>query len=246
MKLFQRLIPLALLVGCNDGSPLEPSVPCTGTCVTPFWTNIENFVLTIGDTVRLSARPLTADGLPVAPQWSVATGPVQVDGAGLVRGLAAGRGIIRASANGDPGYVALADLRVVHPDSSGQPFIVMFRDAATGELFSRRQGFTNRDSVDVIINYVLGTTTVTQGAPHVNFEVRGNGQSQCACLVYVSAAVPLPERGKTGFVTYRLHLTEKDPAGFRRMPSGFYDFFVLLPLADGRVLGSETGYPVSF
>jgi hypothetical protein len=243
MKLRIWWTTLAFLAGCGDDLPLSPS-ECTGSCVLPFWTDIENFAMVVGDTVRLRAHPVTVEGHPVVASWSVAMGPLAVNSTGLVEGHSPGRGFIRASAQGDPGYVALADIRVIHPDTSSQPFITQFRDPVTGAFFSRRQeGWTDRDSMDVIINYVLGNTTVTDGPPTVIFEVRGDGRSQCACLVFVSDAIPLPDRGKTGFVTYRFRPRERDAAGLRRLPPGIYDLFVIIPLADGRRLGSETGYP---
>ena len=241
MKTHQSWILLAVLA-CGDDLPLEPT-ECTGSCVLPFWTNIELVALVVGDTMRVSARPMTFDRRSVAPEWSPATGTASVDAAGLVRGNSPGRAFVRASADGEPGYVAQVDVRVIHPDTSSQPFISRFRDARTGEFFSRRDGFSGRDSMDVIINYVLGTTTQTDGPPRVIFEVRGNGQSQCACIAYIADATPIPERGKTGFLTYRFRPNQLDAGGLRRLPPGSYDLFVIIPLADGRELGRDTGYP---
>ena len=92
------------------------------------------------------------------------------------------------------------------------------------------------------VSYVLGRNVVTAGEPHVILQVRRPGTG-----VFVqSRTVPLTERGRGAFVNVEMHITERDASGQRLLPSGSYDLFVLLPLGDGRILGTETGYGVTF
>jgi hypothetical protein len=240
------LVPLGFLMGCGDNLPLSPPPPCTGSCVPEFRINLENLILTTNDTVRLGAQPITADGRAVGIKWAVWFGPLRVDSAGLVTPLAPGKGGIIARASTDSGSVATSEIWVVHPDTSAQPFIAVFRDAATGDTLLRRKGFRGHDSVDITVSYVVGNKTETVGPPFLTFQIRTWVHEYRQSITLSSLAVPLPARGRGAFTTFRVHLTEKTTNGARRFPTGFYDFFILLPLADGTLLGDKTGYPVSF
>lgn len=242
------LLSAGVLTGCGDDAPVGPVIPCTGDCVTEFRIDLENLILTINDTVRLSARPVTADGRQLGTNWSVWFGPLRVDSSGLVTPLAAGRGGILArggEATDYPNFVAQSEILVVDPDTSAQPFIATFQNAATGDTLLRRNGFKGVDSIDIAVSYVIGLQTETLGPPALTFEIRAKAPDGIGPLLS-SKTIPAPVRGKAAFVTFRVNLTERNPDQSRRFPPDFYDFFVVLPLADGRLLGQLTGYPVSF
>lgn len=236
----------ASLTACGENLRLEPSVPCTGGCVPFFRVNIENLALISGDTFRLGAHPITADGREVGTKWSVWYGPLRVDSTGLVTALAPGRGAILARPATDSGSTMGADIWIVHPDTSAQPFLAVIRDAATGDTVRRgRFGYDLPDSVDVSVSYVLGTTTETVGPPALVFEMRTWAHEYRPTTLVYSASIPLPTRGRAAFVTFRVNLAERNPDGTRRYPRGFYNFFVMLPLANGTTLGDRTGYTIS-
>ena len=222
--------------------PIGRPTRCVGTCV-PFVESVtDHLVLTPGDTGRMSARARTADGDPVAIRWRAGNERVAVDAGGLVTALAPGRAWVYAIAAVDSSKAIVPEVWIVDPDTSAQPFITLFRDAATGDTLLRRRGFVGRDSIDVTVSYVLGRSTQTPGAPVALFQLRASG----AVAPLTSTSVPLTQRGRAASFTVRVRLTERDANGARRFPPGFYDLFVLLPLADGRQLGDRTGYPVQF
>ena len=165
-----------------------------------------------------------------------------VDINGLATGLLNGKGLAYAWAPTDTGTLGRSEIWVVSPDTSAQPFIALYRDAATGDTLPYQSSFVGHDSIDVVLSYVLGRTTVTLGAPSLLVQIRKSGVTG----EFFSVSVPAPVRGKGAFVTVRLNLTEKTAGGVRRYPQGGYDLYVLLPLADGRWLGDQTGYPVVF
>jgi hypothetical protein len=210
--------------------------------------NPHHLALAIGDTVRLSGVAMTASGLRIAVDWRAYLGPntsavpVRVDSTGVVTAVSAGEGGVYARAVIDTSKIGGSQIWVAAPDSSVQPFIALYRDAATGDTLNYGVMFTGRDSIDVVVSYVVGRATVTAGAPALLFQIRGPGTAD----IFSSVSVPLPVRGHGTFVTVRVNLGEKTASGARRFPPGHYDFFVLLPLADGRQLGDQTGYGVTF
>lgn len=240
---------LTTLAACGHCvcDPVGPVVPCTGTCIVSVAVNPHHLALTPGDTVRLSGVAITASGLRIAVDWRTYIGPntsavpVRVDSTGLVTAVSAGEGGAYARAVTDTSKIVACQIRVVAPDSSVQPFIALYRDAATGDTLNNGVTFTGRDSIDVVVSYVVGRSTVTAAAPALLFQIRGPGTAD----IFSSVSVPLPVRGRGAFVTVRVNLGEKTATGARRFPPGQYDFFVLLPLADGRQLGDLTGYPVA-
>jgi hypothetical protein len=142
----------------------------------------------------------------------------------------------------DTAKLGVAEIWIVDPDTGGQPFLTGFRDARTREPLNRLDGFAGRDSIALSVSYVLGLSTATPGLPHVVLEIR-RWESN---VVARSKTLPLDVRGRGAMVPFTLFLTEVNAFGQRILPSGVYDLFVLLPLANGEVLGERTGYRISF
>lgn len=236
------LLCSTLALGCGDDAPVGIPEPCVGKCVPYVEINLEDLVLTPGDTVRLRAEARAADGTVSGVQWNSMSPSVSVDAAGLVRAESLGKAHVWARALSDTAKFGVSEIWVVDPDSGGQPFLTGFRDARTGRFLPRWRGFAGYDSITVTISYVLGRSVTTSGEPHVILQVRRPGSD----VIVQSRTVPLTVRGRGAFVDVRMHLTERDASGQRLLPSGSYDLFVLLPLADGRILGTETGYRVFF
>ena len=229
-------------IGCGDDAPVGIPVPCIGKCVPYVDVNLEDLVLTPGDTVQLRAEARAADGTLSDVRWIASSPSVNVDTAGLVKAESLGKTGVWARALIDIEKFGVSEIWVVDPDSGVQPFLTGFRDARTGRFLPRWRGFTGYDSITVTVSYVLGRSVVTSGEPHVIVQVRRPGTG----VVVRSHPLPLTVRGRGAFVDLRLHITERDASGQRLLPSGSYDLFVLLPLADGRILGMETGYGVTF
>ena len=240
-------VTLAALVACGDRAPLgpQPVTPCTGSCVSSFPINPHHYLLAVGDTVRFRAKAKTADGVAVPVAWTAGGGvtnnlPVTIDAGGLARALVPGRGFVYAQApNQDPNTGARAEIWVVSPDTSAQPFIALMRDAATGDTIPYGSVLVGRDSVDVVISYVVGNFTNTRGTPAITLQVRIPG----ALGEVYSEAIPAPVRGRSATATIRLNLRQRTAAGVPVFTQRTYDLYVLLPLADGRNLGDQTGYP---
>jgi hypothetical protein len=186
----------------------------------------------------LEARATAADGRRVGVHWASLNQTLAVDRDGRVTAMAPGRGWIEARPETDSTKLARSEVWVVAPDTSSQPFIAAFLDAVSGTPLVRATGFAGRDSVRLTLSYVLGMKTVTRGAPELLLEVRRPGAS--AALLAITAPIHLRGQGAVAHVT--VPLSASDSTGARRLPPGAYDFFVLLPLVDGRLLGSETGY----
>lgn len=131
----------------------------------------------------------------------------------------------------------------VDPDSSTQPFITLYRNAANGDTLFRRRGFFDVDSIDITISYVAGRLSVLpSGTPSLVFDIRNSGTSN----VLATKLIAITQRGIVVQADVRLRLTEMNANGARRFPAGRYDLFVVMPLAGGRVLGAQTGYPIQF
>jgi hypothetical protein len=249
-----RTVALASLAGVAAGcvkggdAPVgPPPPPCTGTCVPDFAVNPHHLIITVGDTARFVAHPKTADGAKVPISWLgrggiTANMPVSVDANGVATGLLNGKGYVDARSPTDTGTVGRSEIWVVSPDTSAQPFIAVYRDAATGDTLPYLSSFVGHDSIDAVLSYVVGLSTLTLGAPELVVKIR----KPDVVGELFSVSVPAPVRGRGAFATVRLNLTEKDSRGARRYPQGGYDLYVLLPLADGRTLGDQTGYRVVF
>ncbi|MBC8086530.1 MAG: hypothetical protein H7Z40_04650 [Phycisphaerae bacterium] len=235
------LSTLILLAACGimERVPVEP---CTGTCIIDIEAVTDNLLLLPGDAARIWGEARTADGEQVSLRWAAGNSLATVGADGHVTAVAAGRSWTTAIPVSGEMRGTRSDIWIVHPDTSAQPFITLFRNAANGDTLYRRRGFLGVDSIDVAVSYVLGRTTQTLGAPAITFAIRA--WDKPADLA--TTLLPLTERGKVGTVVLRVRLTEKLASGARRFPIGHYNFFLLLPLADGRVLGSGTGYPVQF
>lgn len=242
----------AFVVSCGDGAGtgLEPAVvACVGPCVPSFPVNPHHYLLAVGDTVRLSAHAKTTDGISVPVTWIARGGttnnvPISVDALGLVRGVEAGKGFVDARTVADDPVSGggRSEIWVVSPDTSAQPFIALMRDAHTGDTLRYGSVLVGRDSIDIVLSYVIGNFTNTVGTPTLKLQVRiPNSTTE----VY-SVDVPAPVRGRSATATVRLNLRMKNALGAAVFPSRTYDFYVLLPLADGRVLGDQTGYPAVF
>lgn len=231
-----------LAIGCGDDAPVGIPEPCVGKCVPNVDVNLEDLVLTPGDTVRLRAEARAADGTLSGVQWIALSSSVSVDTAGLVRAESLGKTAVWARALIDTAKFGVSEIWIVDPDSGGQPFLTGFRDSRTGRFLPRWRGFAGYDSITVTVSYVLGRNVATSGEPHVILQVRRPG----AGVIVQSRTVPLTVRGRGAFVDVLMHITERDASGQRLLPSGSYALFVLLPLADGRILGTETGYGVAF
>lgn len=93
MKRFGGALLGALLAGCghlpttSDGVAFLEIIPP------------QSLTLSVGDTVRIVARALDQDGLPVSVtiNWRTPDTTISVDEAGLVTGLAAGPGRVQAA-----------------------------------------------------------------------------------------------------------------------------------------------------
>ena len=212
-----------------DDAPVGVPTRCVGTCVASVEVATEHLTLVPSDTFRLRARARTASGSLVAVRWSTWNAVLGVDSGGLVAAQSPGKGWVFATAITDPTKLSVAEIWVVDPDSSGQPFIAAFRDAASGDEIPRWRGFIGHDSVDATVSYVVGRMSETAGNPHALLQIRVPDGSN----VLSSTAVPLTVRGRGAFVDIRIHLTQRDARGVRLFPPGTYDLFVLLPLAMG-------------
>lgn len=230
------------LAACGDDAPVGIPEPCVGRCVREVQLNLEDLILTPGDTVRLQATARSADGTDAGVRWAAWNDRVRVDSSGLVTAWTTGVSWVHAIPRADSTFRGVVDIRVVHTDSGGQPFLAGFRDAASGAPLSRMRGFAGRDSIDVTVSYVLGLGMVTDGEPHVLVSLR-HVDSPIGLQSWV---VPMSHWGRAGFGTARIVLTQRDARGLRLIPPGAYDLFALLRLADGRVLGEATGYRVWF
>ncbi len=213
-----------------------------------FPVNPHHYLLALGDTVRFSAKAKTAAGAPVVVTWVPGGGetnnmPVTIDATGLARAVVPGKGFVYAQAPGMQANTgARAEVWVVSPDTSAQPFIALFRDAATGDTIPYGSVLVGRDSIDVVISYVIGNFTSVVGTPAITLQVRIPGTLG---EVY-SATTPAPVRGRSATATIRLNLRQRTSLGLPVFTQRTYDMYVLLPLADGRVLGDQTGYPTVF
>ncbi len=235
------LLLATIALGCGDDAPVGVPVPCVGRCVSMVQVDLEDLILTPGDTVRLRAHARSADGTDAGVQWMASGDAVTVDSGGLVVAGSVGMGIVVARPLADTAALGVSEIRVVHPDTGGQPFLTAFRDARTGELLPRYR-LAGRDSISVTVNYVLGNTTVTEGAPSVLLQVRRTDSA----LGLRSWTIPLDVRGRAGFTVVTLFIGERDLRGDRLLPPGAYDLYALVRLANGRVLGDLTGYRVQF
>lgn len=243
LRIARRCVLASLVVaaGCID-DPIVPLPPCTGSCVAVVDRATDIVLLTPGDTGRLVAEAYSADGARVGIRWS-GSGPVAtVESDGLVRALAPGRGQALAIPGTDTLRSRGAEIWVVHPDTGGPPFITLMRNAATGEILFRERGFVGIDSIDLRVSYVLGRNARTVGEPAIELQVRPS----TSAAVLATTVVPATVRGRLVTMNVRLRLTERDAAGVRKFATGYYNLFVLMRLADGRVLGDQTGYPVRF
>ena len=240
-RVLGRLLLATLSVSCADVAPVGIVEPCVGRCVAMVTVDLEDVILTPGDTVRLHASAPSADGTDSGVRWSTRDG-LRVDSTGLVTAESTGRTVVHARSLADTTTFGAADVLVVHPDAGGQPFLTGFRDARTGTALPRNFGFQGRDSVAVTVSYVLGNHVVTDGAARVLVQVRRPESS----IVLRTWSLPLEIRGKAGFIATTLNFGERDVQGQRLLASGSYDLFVLLPLASGEMLGDQTGYRVSF
>ncbi|MEO7456401.1 MAG: hypothetical protein ABIY52_09080 [Gemmatimonadaceae bacterium] len=239
----------AFVVSCGDkvGGP-QPTEACTGTCVPSFDVNPHHLLITVGDTARFVAKARTADGATAMVTWVARAGttgniPISLDGAGLARGIAAGRGFVDAhSPNEQTAGGGRAEIWVVSPDTAAQPFIALYRDAASGDTIPYLSPFVGRDSIDIVISYVIGNFTNAPTPPTLRFQVRIPGT---ASEVF-GVTMPAPVRGKAATTTLRLNLRQRTALGAPVFEQRTYEFYVLLPLADGRILGDQTPYPVVF
>lgn len=239
---FLAILAPALLASCGDSAPVGVPPRCIGTCVVDVDVTPQLLALTPGDTAQLDARAITAAGQRVGVQWSSLNGVLATDSAGRVTATTPGKGRIYATAATDSTKIGVSEIWVVHPDTASQPFIAAFRDAVSGEPLVRWRGFAGRDSVRLTLSYVVGWTTETHDAPALRFEIR---PALGSTPLFVTT-VPVNVRGRGALTDLIVHLTRTDSKGVRLFPPGAYDFYVLLPLADGRVLGSQTGYHVTF
>ena len=132
-------------IGCGDDAPVGIPVPCIGKCVSYVDVNLEDLVLTPGDTVRLQAEARAADGTLSGVQWSALSPSVEVDTAGLVRAESLGKTAVWARALIDTAKFGVSEIWVVDQiavDSRSSP------DSGTLELVdSCRDG---ADSPDMI------------------------------------------------------------------------------------------------
>jgi hypothetical protein len=231
-----------LAIACGDDAPVGVPEPCVGKCVPSVDVNLEDLILAPGDTVRLRAEARAADGTLSGVEWMSLSSSVSIDTEGLVRAELPAKTAIWARAIVDTSKFGVSELWVVDPDTGGQPFLTGFRDSRSGRFLPRWRGFVGYDSITMTVSYVLGRNVVTSDEPHVVIQVRRSGTD----VVVQSRTVPLTVRGRGAFVDVRMHITERDASGQRLLPNGFYDLFVLLPLADGRILGAQTGYGVTF
>lgn len=237
------LIPLGLVtIACGDDAPVGIPVPCVGTCVATIEATPQLLALTPGESAVLEAQARTADGQPVAVEWSSANDVAVTDRTGRVTAVSPGKAFVHARAATDSTALARTEIWVVDPDTSSQPFIAAIRDAVSGESLVRWKGFAGRDSLRLTFSYMLGRTSSIVGAPALRFEIR-RPEASTALRFFT---VPIGVRGRGGSVDLIVHLTQKDSSGVRLLPAGAYDFYVLLPLSDGRRLGDETGYRVTF
>ena len=239
----------AFVLSCGSSiEGVDHVAPCADTCVPSFPVNPHHYLLAVGDTVRFVAHAKTANGVTVPVAWVARAGatnniPVTVDANGLARAIAPGKGFVDAHTTNDPvDGGGRAEVWVVSPDTSAQPFIALYRDAATGDTLRYGSVLVGRDSIDIVISYVIGNFTNTVGTPTLRLQVRVPG---AAAEVY-SVLVPAPVRGQGATATVRLNLRAKNALGAPVFPQRTYELYVLLPLADGRVLGDQTAYPAVF
>ena len=232
----------SLTASCGDEAPFGIPEPCIGKCVASVDVDLEDLIRTPGDTVRLRADAESADGTRSLIRWTASSNVVAVDSPGFVTALVPGRTVVVARPSADTAKTGIAEIWVVDPDTGGQPFLTGFRDARTGSNLPRLRGFAGHDSIAITVSYVLGNSTSTPAQPYVDFQIRRPGSA----IVVRSTTLPLIVRGRGAFINVTLHLTERDSRGQRLLPTGAYDLFVLLPLANGRILGEETGYRITF
>jgi hypothetical protein len=233
---------VSVTITCGDDAPVGVPEPCVGSCVDAVFVDFEDVILTPGDTIRLRAVARSANGTDSGVRWSAQSALVTVDSAGLVTATREGKTAVVARPRVDSAKIGVAEIWVVHPDTGGQPFLTAFRDARTHELITRFNGFAGRDSISATVTYVLGNARATDGEPEIVLQIRRAGSS----VALRSWTFPLLVRGRGAQFDVKLFLTERDPQGQRLLPSGAYDLYVLLPLANGQVLGDQTGYGVSF
>ena len=93
MKQFGGALLGALLAGCGNLPTTSDGVAFLEIIPPP------SLTLAVGDTIRIVARALDQDGLPVsvAIDWRTPDTTISVDEAGLVTGLAAGPGRVQAA-----------------------------------------------------------------------------------------------------------------------------------------------------
>ena len=197
--------------------------------------------MVVGDTARIAAKALTADGKRVG--WSGSNNFVSVDSDGRVIARAAGLTRAIATAQSSGMQSTNAGIYIVNADTSAQPFITLFRHAANGDTLFRRQGFIGVDSVDISISYILGRNAqLFPGDSNVVLEIR----SLSGATLAIGSVASIAKRDKVLKADVRVQLTANNSNGTKRFPSGFYDFFVTTPGDAGRVLGSQIWYRVQF
>ena len=235
------LLTFAVL-SCGDAVRIAIPPPCEVPCGQDVVIDFRHVILTPGDTVRLAAVAKLVDGTESGVRWSAWDENIHVDSGGLVRAVSKGRTSVTARPAAGSGGSGVAEIWIVDPDTGGQPFLTGFRDARTGEPLRFFSGFEGRDSIALNISYVLGHSSETLGPPQAVLEIRRHD----TIVVVRTLTFPLEVRGRGAMLPVTLHLTEVNQFGQRVLPSGAYDLFVLLPLANGERLGEFTGYRISF
>jgi hypothetical protein len=212
------------------GGPDENA--CTGAqCVASIEIAGTRRYLMVGDTTRLQGEVLLRNGSATPFTWRAGQPSiVSVNDAGVVTGVARGRGIVAAVPTADTTVAAFVAFDVVTGDSSAVPYIVAVTDLATRSRVP--YGGAVGDSIDVTLEYVVGRLP-DQAITSAQLRIIGNARDTTFTLPATAAP------GTIGRGSARIRFTPPAGSTTRPFPQGYYTAFTVLRLQSGRTLAIE-------